>query len=147
LTLTSSGPIVLEGGQSNNPNLVPLNAARIDAGDQIHITLTGAPIAYSFNNVQTGQVQTVSGNFFLVGGPASGLFDANNLPVPGTAIPITINVPVTMVPDGLRGDSIIQTGLSTFNNSLLSYIIFAANEETRSARIRRGILFSDDPCN
>ena len=43
-----------------------------------------------------------------------------------------------------RGDSIIQTGLSTFDNSLLSYIIFAAREETRAARFRKGLGGSDD---
>jgi hypothetical protein len=126
---------------------VPLNAARIDAGDEIKFTLTGPTTTYSYFNNQTGQIQTLSGNFFMVGGAGSGLFDANNLPVPGSALPITINVPVTLGADGLRGDSIVQTGLFTFNSSLLSYIIFAANEETRTARIRRGILLTDDPCN
>jgi hypothetical protein len=147
LTVTSSGPVVLQGGTSNHPDLVPLNQARIDAGDEIRFTLTGPATTYSYLNNQTGQVETLSGSFFLVGGTGSGLFDANNLPVPGSALPITINVPVAVGPDGLRGDSIVQTGLFTFNSSLLSYIIFAANEETRTARIKRGILLTDDPCN
>jgi hypothetical protein len=53
-------------------------------------------------------------------------------------------VPVTRSIDAGRGDSIVQTGLSTFNTSLLSYIIFAANEETRAARIRKGLGEGDD---
>jgi hypothetical protein len=80
----------------------------------------------------------------MIGGSGSGLFDANNLSVSGAAKPITINVPVTFGPDAGLGDSIVQTGLSTFNNSLLSYIIFAANEETRAARFRKGLGDSDD---
>jgi hypothetical protein len=39
---------------------------------------------------------------------------------------------------------VIQTGLATFDNSLLSYIIFAANEETRAARIRGGLGSADE---
>ena len=34
-------------------------------------------------------------------------------------------------------------GLTTFDQSLLSYIIFAANEETRAARITRGLSTED----
>jgi hypothetical protein len=147
LTLTGTGPVVLQGGQSNHPELAPLNSARIDAGDEIKVTLTGPAISYSYSNAQTGQIDTLTGKFFMVGGPASGLLDVNNLPVPGSAAPITINVPVIVGADALRGDSVVQTGLATFDNSLLSYIIFAANEETRAARIRRGILITDDPCN
>ena len=69
---------------------------------------------------------------------------ANNQPVAGSGEPIDISVPVTRDTDSGRGDSIVQTGLATFNNSLLSYIIFAANEETRAARIRKGQGDSDD---
>lgn len=89
----------------------------------------------------------LNGKFFIVGGPASGLFDASNLPVPGSAVPIAINAPVIYGADSLRGDSSVQTGLSTFNSSLLSHIIFAANEETRAIRFRSGLQLVDDPCN
>jgi hypothetical protein len=47
---------------------------------------------------------------------------------------------ITGGPDLLRGDSAVQTGLSSFNESLLSYIIFAAtwkpgpNQERRDPR-------------
>jgi len=63
---------------------------------------------------------------------------------PGTSQPITINTPVTYGFDAGRGEAIVQTGLSTFNNALLAYIIFAANEETRAARFRKGVGDSDD---
>ena len=46
--------------------------------------------------------------------------------------------------DGGRGASVVQTGRTTFNNALLAYIIFAANEETRSSRFRRVLGDSDD---
>ena len=48
-----------------------------------------------------------------------------------------------MADAGLAG-SIVQTGLVTFDDSLLSYVIFAANMETRASRIRRGLGDSDD---
>jgi hypothetical protein len=55
-----------------------------------------------------------------------------------------IYTPVVYGFDSGLGASIVQTGLSTFNNALLAYIIFAANEETRAARFRKGIGDSDD---
>jgi hypothetical protein len=101
-------------------------------------------MSYTYNNTQSGP-KTLSGHFFMIGGSSSGLFDRNNQVLPGTSSPVTINVPVQFDADPGLGSSIIQTGLQTFNNALLSYIIFAANEETRAARFRKVLGDSDDP--
>ncbi len=142
LDMTVDGHVLLVGGVTSGP-AGSLASARIDAGDEIKITVNGAPTTYAYTD-SLGAPRTVTGQFFMIGGSGSGLFDANNLSVSGAAKPITINVPVTFGPDTGLGDSIVQTGLSTFNNSLLSYIIFAANEETRAARFRKGLGDSDD---
>ena len=63
------------------------------------------------------------------------LFDKNNQRLPGNTSPIIINTGVTFDPDDGLSGAVVQTGLSTFNSALLSYIIFAANEETRAARL------------
>jgi hypothetical protein len=82
----------------------------------------------------------------MVGGSASGFFDADGAPVPGAAFPITVSGgTIARGADPFRGDSVVQTGLSAFNESLLSYIIFAANVETRT-KIKSGVIL-DDPCN
>ena len=39
---------------------------------------------------------------------------------------------------------VVQTGLTTFDDSLLSYVIFAANVETQVLRFRRGSSDSDE---
>ena len=39
---------------------------------------------------------------------------------------------------------VVQTGLTTFDDSLLSYVIFAANVETRALRFRTGLGEGDD---
>jgi len=142
LDMTVDGYVLLTGGTSSGP-AGSLASARIDAGDEIKITVNGAPTTYSYTD-SFGAPRTLNGQFFMVGGSGSGLYDANNLPVSGAAKPITINVPVNFGLDAGLGDAIVQTGLSTFNNSLLSYIIFAANEETRAARFRKGLGDSDD---
>jgi hypothetical protein len=88
----------------------------------------------------------------MIGGPDSGFFDSNNVPLgggsPPVEFPITIGVVAAAgyqrVPDTGLGAAVIQTGLATFDQSLLSYIIFAANEETRAARMRRGLGEGDD---
>jgi hypothetical protein len=143
LDMTIDGNLVLQGGTSTGP-AGSLASARIDAGEKIIINVSGGSTSYTYNNTQTG-LKTLTGRAFLIGGPGSGLYDANNQPLAGNlGEVIELNVPLTRDVDIGRGDSIIQTGLSTFNNSLLSYIIFAANEETRAARFRKGLGDSDD---
>jgi hypothetical protein len=143
LTLDVGGAVLLEAGHTLGAS-GSLAFARIDAGDLIVINVTGPSMSYTYNNTQSGP-KTLSGHFFMIGGSSSGLFDRNNQVLPGTSSPVTINVPVQFDADPGLGSSIIQTGLQTFNNALLSYIIFAANEETRAARFRKVLGDSDDP--
>jgi hypothetical protein len=143
LEMTIDGNLVLQGGTSSGP-AGSLASARIDAGDLIKITVNGPSTSYTYENTQGGGQKMLIGQAFLIGGLGSDLYDANNQPVPSRGEPIDISVPLTRETDAGRGASIVQTGLATFNNSLLSYIIFAANEETRAARIRKGLGDSDD---
>jgi hypothetical protein len=143
LDMTIDGNLVLQGGISTGP-AGALASARIDAGEKIIIKVNGPSTSYTYNNTQLGP-RTLTGKAFLIGGPGSGLYDANNQPLEGNlGQAIELNVPLTRDIDIGLGDSIVQTGLSTFNNSLLAYIIFAANEETRAARFRKGLGDSDD---
>ena len=142
LDMTVDGAVVLHSGVTTGP-VGALASARIDAGDQIKITVNGAARNYTFNHSQNGST-TLFGQFFMVGSASSGFYDTNNVPLTGSAFPIKVNVPITKSVDVGHGDSIVQTGLATFNSSLLSYIIFAANEETRASRFRRGLGDEDD---
>ena len=123
-----------------------------DAGDEIQISVFGAPAPYTYTT-SAGASSTVTGSFLLIGGPDSGFYDSFNVPLGGGSYPKEFPITVAMlgdpfgylrVPDLGLGDGIVQTGLSVFDESLLSYIIFAANEETRAARIRRGAGDGDD---
>jgi len=142
LTMNVSGAVVLQAGPAlGQPG--SQTSARIDAGDAIVINVSGPSTSYQYTNTQSGP-KTLSGNFFVIGNSSSGLFDKNNVAQPGTSAPITINTPVVYDYDSGLGSSIVQTGLQTFNNALLAYIIFAANEETRAARFRKVLGDNDD---
>src|SRR5262249_13036899 len=124
------GMLVLQGGKSTGP-AGSLASARIDAGDEIRITVTGtAPYTYTDSG---GAVQTLPANsFFMIGGSDSGFFDANNINLAANvAFPQSFPITVTLaggylrVPDSGLAGSIVQTGAFTFDQSLLSYVIFA----------------------
>jgi hypothetical protein len=149
LFLDVGGRLVLEGGKHTGP-IGSLTSARIDAGDEIRITVRGAPAPYSYTT-SAGTSSTVTGSFLMIGGPDSGFFDSQNVPLGGSSYPIEFPITVDMAPAGYvrvadsgLGAAVVQTGLATFDQSLLSYIIFAANEETRAARMRRGLGEGDD---
>jgi hypothetical protein len=144
LTMTIDGMLVLQGGRSTGP-AGSVASARIDAGDEIRITVNGsAPYTYTDSH---GAVQALPANsFFMIGGADSGFFDANNVNLASSvaypqSFPITVTLAggyLRVADDGLAG-SVVQTGRFTFDESLLSYIIFANNVETRSFGIRKGI--------
>jgi hypothetical protein len=90
-------------------------------------------------------------SFYMIGGADSGFFDANNVDLAGSigypqASPITVSLAGSFlrILDGGLAAGVVQTGVTTFDDSLLSYTIFAANEETRAIRIRRGFGDEDD---
>jgi hypothetical protein len=143
LTMTVDGILVLQGGKTTGPEGA-LASARIDAGDEIRITVNGSkPYTYT---PSSGPDKTLGpGSFFMIGGSDSGFFDTNNVDLAGSllypqAFPITVNLAGNFIREVDLGlaSGVVQTGLATFDDSLLSYIIFAANEETRALRIRRG---------
>ena len=147
LFLAVGGRLVLEGGLLHGPR-GSLASARIDAGDEIRISVGGASKPYSYTT-SSGTGATVSGSFIMIGSGDSGFFESHNVPLGGGSFPIqfpiTVNTGsfVKVLDQGL-GAAVVQTGLSVFDQSLLSYIIFAANEETRASRIRRGLGEGDD---
>jgi hypothetical protein len=149
LTLEVDGILVMQGGKTTGP-AGSFASARIDAGNEIKITVNGsAPYEY----ISSAGVPTAVGpaSFYMIGGSDSGFFDKNNVDLAGSlsypqAFPITVTLAGSFlrIPDtGLAG-SVVQTGAATFDDSLLSYTIFAQNDETRTIRIRRGFGDSDD---
>jgi len=94
----------------------------------------------------------------LAGGIGSGLFDRNNQPIKlyyDVSSQVLLLFPAInggagggsyfLNTDVTKATAFIQS-LSPrgFDESLMSYIIFAANEETRTGRIRTGISTMDD---
>jgi hypothetical protein len=148
LTLEVDGILVLQGGKATGP-AGAVASARIDAGDEILITVNGsAPYNYTTSGGAPAAVGPAS--FYMIGGSDSGFFDKNNQDLAGSlsypqAFPITITLAGAFlkIPDSGLAGGVVQTGVATFDDSLLSYTIFAANEETRAIRIRRGF-DSDD---
>ncbi|HEX6691118.1 MAG TPA: hypothetical protein VF110_08235, partial [Burkholderiales bacterium] len=137
LTMTVDGILVLQGGRATGP-AGSVASARIDAGDEIQITVNGSK-GYNYG---TGALGPAS--FYMIGGPDSGFFDKNNVDLAGSlaypqAFPITVTLagPFLRVTDNSLAGSVVQTGVATFDDSLLSYIIFATNDETRAVRILR----------
>jgi hypothetical protein len=107
--------------------------------------------SYTYSPSGGGTSTLTGGSFYMIGGSDSGFFDANNVDLAGSlaypqAFPITVSLAGSfqkIFDAGLAG-SVVQTGLITFDDSLLSYVIFAANVETRAIRFRRDLADSDD---
>jgi hypothetical protein len=145
LTMTVDGILVLQGGKTTGP-AGSLASARIDAGDEIKITVHGSkPYSYA------GSGALGPASFYMIGGSDSGFFDSNNVDLAGSlaypqAFPITVTLAGAFqrVFDSSLASGVVQTGLTTFDDSLLSYVIFAANVETRALRFRQGLTDGDD---
>ena len=94
----------------------------------------------------------------LVGGIGSGIYDRDNLPITlisDEASQVRVRFPGVNAGSGgglyfLNTDTSKATAFIQslsprgFDDSLMSYIIFAANEETRTGRIRTGVSNTDD---
>ncbi|MBK8063876.1 MAG: S-layer family protein [Betaproteobacteria bacterium] len=148
LVIRTAGSIVLQAGQITGAVARGAASAKIVNEGNINLFIGGGGSSYTFNG-PSGQVALGTG-LIMIGGGGSGILDKNEVPLPGTTVPITITFTgggsiVTHTPSGgSYAPAIIQTGVTTFDESLLSYIIFAANEETRASRIRRGLGADDD---
>ena len=145
LILDIAGNLVLQGGTGP---LGSQTSARIDAGGNLLITTHGpAGMQYTYDDTQSGS-RTLPGGVVMIGGGGSGIFDTANVPLQGTGVPITINTlnggVLTRAFDFGRDDAVIQTGRNVFDQSLLNYLIFAANEAGATRRIRRGSKEDDD---
>lgn len=89
-------------------------------------------------------VITAPGGLDLIGGSGSGLFGYQNVPI-GVGDEIKLiggGYRLTFVP-GLAKATINASSPRSFDK-YLSYILYAANEETRAARLRAGRGVADD---
>jgi hypothetical protein len=147
LTISTGGDIILIGGEGPNSS-----ASIVNNGD-IQLVIGGngyRTITYSaLKDLSTFETKTVTvpGGLIIIGGPGSGLFGARSTQIElGDQIKaaFTRGGGYTLSIDtGLPSAFIEANSLRAFD-SLLGYIIFAANEETRAARIRAGLGASDD---
>jgi hypothetical protein len=142
LEIYSGGNVILQAGQTNG-SLNAAASARIINQGFIRIDLGSGAGGYFYapDNVTLGP------GVILIGGAGTGAFSGSPIPLPvfsHATDPIKISggglvkwTPLTN-PTSFA-DASILSGVNLFDESLLSYIIFAANEETRAARIRRGL--------
>jgi hypothetical protein len=142
LQIFSGGNVILEAGQVNG-GLNAAAGARIINEGFIQINLGSGAGQYNYNGTLLGP------GVILIGGPGTGAFSGS--PIPQQVFSFASN-PINISGGGLVlhqlgsgfADASILSGVNLFDESLLSYIIFAANEETRAARIRRGLGEGDD---
>ena len=85
-------------------------------------------------------VQVLSGS----GEPIAGATVSFLLPASGAGATFSGGGRLTTIIDGPMSSAFIQANSPRAFDGLLSYIIFAANEETRAGRIRAGLGTSDD---
>jgi hypothetical protein len=151
LRLNTGGYVKLIGGTGAGAL-----AAIVNSGDmEINI---GGKFDYTYTDA-TGEHTVKDVGLLLAGGIGSGLFDRNNQPIKlyyDVSSQVLLLFPAInggagggsyfLNTDVTKATAFIQS-LSPrgFDESLMSYIIFAANEETRTGRIRTGISTMDDP--
>ncbi|OGA54282.1 MAG: hypothetical protein A3G25_14950 [Betaproteobacteria bacterium RIFCSPLOWO2_12_FULL_63_13] len=144
MNITTGGSIVLIAGLGVNAT-----AKIVNSGD-VKFTIGGiSPVTYV--NPLTEEEKTVAqGGLLLVGGPGSGIFDAFDNPTGLKAPPIEANFyrggDLNSIISGDRNmaAAYVKSGPTRNFDDLLSYILFAANEETRVTRVRVGTSSSDD---
>jgi len=151
LVVNTGGYIKLTGGTG-----VGAPAALLSGGD-IQISV-GGKFDYTYKDA-TGNEHTVSNvGLLLAGGIGSGIFDRSNQLITlldDVSSQVFLRFPAInggagggsyfLNTDTAKATAFIQS-LSTrgFDDSLLAYILFAANEETRTGRIRTGVSNTDD---
>jgi hypothetical protein len=140
LEIYSGGNVILQAGQTNGALNAAASARIINEGF-IRIDLgAGAP-----NYIYTPDGVDLGKGVILIGGAGTGAFSGSPIALPvlsHATDPIRISGGglVKYTPLGANfADAQLLSGVNLFDESLLSYIIFAANEETRAARIRRGL--------
>jgi hypothetical protein len=141
LNIVAGGNVVLQGGLGINTV-----AKIVNEGD---ITMRiGGGSTYSYVHSVTGAEIADPGLIMIGISSGSGIFNGQNLELSGTSLPIEINFSggggIHKISDPNRSAAYIQTGVKLFDTSLLNYLIFAANEETRTARVRAGLGAGDE---
>jgi hypothetical protein len=151
LRINTGGYIKMIGGEGAGAR-----AALVNSGDmEIRI---GGKFDYTYTDA-TGTHTVRDVGMLLVGGTGSGLFDRNNQPI---KLYYDVSSQVLLLFPAINGgagggsyflhtDTTMKTSAFVqslsprgFEDSLMSYIIFAANEETRTGRIRTGVSSTDD---
>jgi hypothetical protein len=141
LNIVTGGNVVLQGGLGINTV-----AKIVNEGD---ITMRiGGGSTYSYVHTVTGAEIADPGLIMIGISSGSGIFNGQNLELSGASLPIEINFAggggIHKISDPNRSAAYIQTGVRLFDTSLLNYLIFAANEETRTARVRAGLGAGDE---
>ena len=150
LRINTGGYIKLVGGEGGGAR-----AALVNSGDmEINI---GGKFDYTYTDASGTHTVTDVG-LLLVGGLGSGLYDRDNQPITlyyDVSSQVLLLFPAVnggagggsyfMHEDLTKATAFVQS-LSPrgFDDSLMAYIIFAANEETRTGRIRTAISNEDD---
>ena len=150
LTLNTGGYVKLIGGTGAGAPAAIVNSGdmEINIGGKFDYTYTDASGTHTVPNV----------GLLLVGGIGSGIFDRSNQPIT-LYYDVSSQVLLLFPPinggaggglyflqtDATKATAFVQS-LSPrgFDDSLLSYIIFAANQETQAGRIRTGTSTLDD---
>ena len=130
LVIISGGNIVLEAGVG------PGSQAQILNQGDVKLTVGGStPYVFTFTRI--AGVGTATG-LILIGGNGTGLLGGKaNTVLLGDQIQLSGGGLVTIYDPG-RAAATVQANSPRPSDDLLSYIIYAANEETRAARIRTG---------
>ena len=150
LRINTGGYIKLVGGEGGGAR-----AALVNSGDmEINI---GGKFDYTYTDA-SGEHTVKDVGLLLVGGLGSGLYDSENQPI---KLFYDISSQVLLLFPGINGGvgggtyfwqrddtkaSAFVQSLSPrgFDESLMAYIIFAANEETRTGRIHTSVSSTDD---
>jgi len=143
LNITTGGNVVLQAGTGTNADAHITN----EGGIVMNINGSGS---YTYSNLGLGTTLTLGPGLIVIGSaPGSGLFDGTNGKLDGHDLPIHLKFggggSYQLAADSGRGIAFVQTGvLPGFDTNLINYIIFAANEETRTSRVRAGLGSGDD---
>ena len=142
LNMVIGGNLVLQGGIGQN------TAANIVNEGDITIQI-GGKAPHTYTSTTLGTQATANGGLIIIGnGLSSGIFNGQNFELDGNDLPVRITFTnggtINKIGDPGRGSAYIQTGVKLFDTSLLNYLIFAANEETRTSRLRAGLTGGDD---
>jgi hypothetical protein len=150
LRIITGGDIHLIGGVGPNSSASIINAGDIEfyigGGGRKTLTYQVSASATAATPV-VQRSHEVPGGLVIVGGRGSGLFGAQNQAIIfGDEIKVFYSGggTFTTVIDGPMSAAFVQANSPRANESLLRYIIYAANEETRASRARAGIGGADD---